>query len=102
MKEKENCFKRICLLSEEQRIPNFRSLQKVVIGFKPTWYIFSFFFCCFEKNIEKLKTEINKFVSSANILDVTLVELPKSSFICMNNKSGTDMEPCVTPHRILL
>ena len=48
-----------------------------------------------------LESEINKFVSSANIIGVSLLELLKSSFIYMRNKSGPRIEPCGTPQVIL-
>ena len=48
-----------------------------------------------------LKTEIYKFVSSINIIDVNLVELLKSSFIYMRNKVDPRMETSGTSQVIL-
>ena len=48
-----------------------------------------------------LESKINNFVSSANIIGVSLFEILKRSFIYMRNKSGPRMEPCGTPQVIL-
>ena len=53
------------------------------------------------KRFSILGWEVNKFVSSANIIGVSLLELLKRSFIYMRNKSGARMEPCGTPQVIL-
>ena len=53
------------------------------------------------KRFAILETETNKFVSSANIIGVSLLELLKRSFIYMRNRSGPRMEPCGTPQVIL-
>ena len=47
------------------------------------------------------ESEINKFVSSANIIGVSLLELRKSSFMYMKKKIGPWLEPCGTPQIIL-
>ena len=49
------------------------------------------------KRFSKLGSEINKFVSSANIIGVSLLELLKRSSIYVRNKSGPQMESCGTP-----
>ena len=48
-----------------------------------------------------LESKIKNFVSSANIIGVSLFEILKRSFIYMRNKSGPRMEPCGTPQVIL-
>ena len=53
------------------------------------------------KNFSIFESEINKFVSSAKIIGVSLLELLKRSFIYMRNNSGPRMEPCGTPQIIL-
>ena len=53
------------------------------------------------KRFSILESEINKFVSSANIIGVSLFELLKRSVIYMRNKSGPRMEPCGTRQVIL-
>ena len=53
------------------------------------------------KRFPILESEINKFVSSANIIGVSLLELLKRSFIFVRNKSGPRMEPCGTPQVIV-
>ena len=46
------------------------------------------------------ESEINKFVSSANIIGVSFHEILKRSFIYMRNKSGPRMELCGKPQVI--
>ena len=48
-----------------------------------------------------LNSGINKFVSSADPVSVSLFELLKRSFIYMRCKSSSRMEPCSTPQVIL-
>ena len=52
------------------------------------------------KRFSIFEPEINKFVSSANIIRVSLFQLVKRSFIYMRNKSGPRMEPCGKPQVI--
>ena len=47
------------------------------------------------KRISILESEINKFVSSANTIGVSLLELLKRLFIYFRNKSGPRMEPVI-------
>ena len=56
----------------------------------------TFLSCSFivSKKFSIFEPEINKFVSSANIIGVSLLQLVKKSFIYMRNKSGPRMEAC--------
>ena len=50
----------------------------------------------FQKRFSTLESEINKFVLSANIIGVSLLELLKRSFVYTRKKSGPRMDPCGT------
>ena len=65
-----------------------------VATFRSSWFIVT-------KRFSILESEINKFVSSANITGISLLELLKRSFIYMRNIGGPRMEHCGTPQVIL-
>ena len=81
-----------------KRLFCFGNFQGKLVGFKPGCFLSSAFIV--SKRFSIFEPEINKFVSSANIIRVSLFQLVKRSFIYMRNKSGPRMEPCGKPQVI--